>query len=287
MPARLLETVQLRRMHRADIESGLRLCRAANWNQVAADWDLFLAASPGGCHVAVREDGTVIGSVATIRYGNAFSWISMVLVDPRHRRAGLGTRLLHAALATLDGVPSIRLDATPAGHAVYLPLGFHEEYHLQRMERAAGPSPITCDRVARPMTEADLERVLTQDRAAFGGDRRRVLEMLYREAPEYAWVTGRSGIDGYLFGRHGYMFEHLGPLVGHDVTSARRLVACCLARHTSQPFIIDAPLHSPWIDWLALQGFAVQRPFIRMCRGVPRFHERLDRMFAITGPEFG
>ncbi len=287
MPARLVETVQLRQMRRDDIESGLRLCRAASWNQVAADWDLFLTASPGGCHVAVREDGTVIGSVATIRYGDAFSWISMVLVDPPHRRAGLGTRLLHAALATLDGAAAIRLDATPAGHAVYLPLDFHEEYRLQRMERAAGPSRSTGDPVARPMTEADLETVLAQDREVFGGDRRSVLEMLYREAPEYAWVTGRSGIDAYLFGRHGRIFEHLGPLIGHDVTSARHLVACCLAKHGSRPFIIDAPLHSSWVDWLALQGFVVQRPFIRMCRGEPRFHERLDRMFAITGPEFG
>src|SRR5688500_8612226 len=85
--------VRLRLLRRQDIPSGLRLCRAAGWNQLASDWELFLECSPEGCHAAIDDSGEVVGTVTTIRYGRAFSWIAMVLVDPRRRREGIGTRL--------------------------------------------------------------------------------------------------------------------------------------------------------------------------------------------------
>ena len=90
--------VHLRAMRADDVPAGLRLCRLAHWNQVAADWQCFLASSPGGCRVALDDVGRVIGTVATMPYGAEFSWIGMVLVDPQHRRGGIGTRLLHEAL---------------------------------------------------------------------------------------------------------------------------------------------------------------------------------------------
>src|SRR5688500_7104754 len=118
----------MRAMRRDDIPAGLRLCRLANWNQVAADWELFLASSPGGCCVAMDDRGDVVGSVATIRYGDESTWIAMVLVDPLHRGKGLGTRLLKEALTIIGEPTTARLDATPAGRSVYVALGFCEEY---------------------------------------------------------------------------------------------------------------------------------------------------------------
>src|SRR5688572_17186170 len=129
-----VNTMHVRAMRDEDIPAGLRLCRAASWNQLAADWELFLAASPDGCRVATNEDGEVVGSAATINYGDSFSWIAMVLVDPSYRRSGIGTRLLMESLKIV-GDQTARLDATPAGREVYVPLGFREEYPLQRMTR--------------------------------------------------------------------------------------------------------------------------------------------------------
>lgn len=273
-------------MRRDDIASGLRLCRQANWNQVAADWELFLTASPDGCRVATDDAGNVVGSVATIGYGDAFSWIAMVLVDPQHRRAGIGTRLLKEALDILGDATTARLDATPAGRAVYAPVGFREEYGLQRMQRPATVRPKP-DHVVRRMTDVDFADALQYDLDVFGADRRALLEMCRRDAPEYAWAIGDGRVDGYLFGRHGYAFEQMGPLVARDERAARLLADACLSAHPDRPFIIDAPLHASWIAWLESAGFTLQRTFTRMCRGEQGFHERLDRMFAIAGPEFG
>jgi len=279
-----------------DIPAGLRLCRLADWNQVAADWRFFLASSPGGCRVAVDHAGDIIGTVATIAYGSAFSWIGMVLVDPQHRRRGVGTRLLHEALASLGDETIARLDATPSGSPVYRPLGFCDEYELYRMVRV---KPDTTDVAirsghvrldvdsARPMSDAKFAEIVAHDRKVFGGDRRALLNRLRTEAPEYAWAIDEAGVDGYVFGRHGHSFEQIGPLVAADEARARRLVSACMSAHPERPFVIDAPRRAPWISWLESEGFRLQRPFMRMRRGKQRYRDRVDRLFAIAGPEFG
>ena len=280
-------------MRSEDIPAGLRLCRAASWNQVAADWELFLTASPDGCRVATSENGDVVGTAATIGYGDAFRWIAMVLVDPSYRRAGIGTQLLKESLA-LVGDTTARLDATPAGRGVYVPLGFREEYGLQRMMRSGrGLTPV----LARGSDPPDPSRAADDQRRfcrrVEGGScrvRRRPTNIARNAALSgagYAWVIGGGHIDGYLFGRHGYSFEHLGPVVARDESHARLLVEACTVAHADRSFIIDVPLQPSWIGWLESAGFALQRPFTRMCRGARAFHERRDRMFAIAGPEFG
>jgi GNAT superfamily N-acetyltransferase len=301
--------VHLRVMRRDDIPAGLRLCREANWNQVAADWIFFLESSRAGCRVAVDDAGGVIGSVATIAYGAAFTWIGMVLVDPQHRRRGIGTQLLQEALELLGDATTARLDATPAGRAVYVPLGFCDEYELQRMVR---PATARLSAVARgtqasfgetrrslgeggkadipdvrPMSDADFAEVVTFDRDVFGADRRALLDRCRTEAPEYAWAIGHDRLDGYLLGRHGHSFEQIGPLAARDESSARLLVSACVSAHADRPFIIDAPVRASWVARLESEGFTLQRPFMRMRRGERRFSDCVDRLFAIAGPEFG
>ena len=274
-------------MRGEDIPSGLRLCRAANWNQTAADWERFLAVNPDGSRVAVSDSGRVVGTVATISYGNSFSWIGMVLVDPSVRRTGIGTRLLNEAMAVLGNASNIRLDATPAGRTVYFPLGFSDEYELQRLERAPQAFDVAPETPVRRMSDADFEDVSRLDIKAFGADRRELLGLLRRDAPEYAWVSGVDCVVGYVFGRHGYAFEHIGPVVAPNEGAASSLVAACLSVQHDRSLILDTPRRASWLDWLESVGFRPQRPFMRMCRGDRTFRERVEQMFAIAGPEFG
>src|SRR6266581_4104988 len=125
-----------------DIAAGLRLCRASGWNQLESDWRCFLELNPEGCRVVesdsaesdnaefgrVESDRRVAGTVATLRYEEKFSWVSMLLVDPEMRHRGIGSLLLGEALRLLEDMETIRLDATPAGKLVYDKFGFVDEY---------------------------------------------------------------------------------------------------------------------------------------------------------------
>ena len=278
-----------RRMAIDDIAAGLRLCRAARWNQLQQDWELFLWLNPNGCRVAVRDDN-VIGTVATIRFEDHFAWVSMVLVDPAERGRGVGTMLLEQALEILRDMKSVRLDATPAGHPIYSRLGFRDEYRLSRMEADAAASRVPAPQLpVRPMTLADIPVICELDREYFGADRRVLLEWLLTGAGEYAWILEDGGrIAGYVLGRHGHNFEHIGPLIASDPEVAQTLVRACLPAVNGRKVILDVPEHSPaWRRWLESIGFVEQRPFIRMFRGSLEYPGRPEMLFAVTGPEFG
>jgi predicted N-acetyltransferase YhbS len=281
--------VCFRDMTTADIAAGLALTRAARWNQTERDWGLFLRLSPEGCRVAVKDE-RVVGTVATASYEDRFAWIGMVLVDPAERGQGIGARLMAEALDVLKGMPSIRLDATPAGHAVYRKLDFVDEYRLSRMETVVSSEGLALqNNSARPMTEDDLPAVAVFDRQVFGADRRVTLGWMFEGAPEYAWIIEERGqIVGYTLGRRGFNFESLGPIIAHDQQTARRLVSACMNRQAGKPFIIDASHYETgWRSWLESVGFREQRPFTRMFYRDNPYPGLPPKQFGVLGPEFG
>ena len=271
----------------ADIPAGLGLCRASRWNQTARDWQHFLGAAPHGALVAV-ENGTVIGTVATLPYG-PFTWISMVLVDPAARGKGIGTLLLNRGLDLVPHGSTARLDATPAGEVVYRKLGFVGEYGLARMLFDARRHGAANTHGARPLGRGDWPALVDMDAHAFGASRAALLERLAAEAPEYAWVAERHGhLHGYLLGRHGHVREHLGPLIADSPETAGLLLDACLAAQRDRSFFVDVPDDQPiWRDRLTQNGFAIERPFLRMYRGRVTAPGQPSQVYAITGPEFG
>jgi GNAT superfamily N-acetyltransferase len=281
------ESVSIREMTVSDISAGLGLCRASRWNQTDRDWRHFLTAAPHGALVAV-ENGSVIGTVATLPYGS-FAWISMVLVDPAARGRGIGTMLLNRGLALVPHGSAARLDATPAGEVIYRKLGFVAEYGLARLILDAGPSGVARRPGARPLAPGDWPQLLDVDAHAFGASRASLLERLANDAPEYAWVVERGGrLHGYLLGRHGHVREHLGPLIADSDAIAEMLLDACLAANPERNFLLDVPDdQKTWRMRLADLGFGIERPFLRMYRGRLTTPGQPSSVFAIAGPEFG
>jgi GNAT superfamily N-acetyltransferase len=277
----------IRTMRPADIPAGLRLCRASGWNQTERDWQHFLTTAPDGALVAV-EDDQVIGSVATLPYG-PFAWISMVLVDPHARRRGLGTLLLERGLALIPDEVTARLDATPAGEVIYRRLGFSGEYALARWFVDASRMSGVPTTNARPIAPDDWSVILETDACVFGASRTQLLERLAGEAPEYAWVVqDENGVQGYVFGRHGSLRDHIGPLIAESAEIAEQLLDACLGVKPERDVFIDAPDdQQSWRAALVARGFALERPFLRMHRGRFTAPGQPSRIYAITGPEFG
>ena len=276
-----------RPMQLHDIAAGLSLCRAAGWNQVASDWEIFLQLSLNHCLVATSEK-KVVGTVATIRYQKIFSWIGMVLVDPVYQRQGIGKQLLQKALQVLQDEETIKLDATPAGREIYLKLNFVDEYRLNRMVINSSEEKLEVS-TARPLQKNDLNELAEFDRKTFGADRKPLLKWMFEEAPEYAFIIKeKNEIMGYCLGRHGYNSNHVGPVVAKDFAIAKDLVAAALNNNLNQSIILDV-LHfdQEWMKWLISAGFTEQRSLIRMYHGSNRFAGIPEKQFAILGPEFG
>jgi len=292
--------LDFRDMTEADLEDGLRLSRASGWNQTIEDWRLLLALGPGLFRVAV-EEGRAVASGGAVRYGDALAWISMILVDPARRGHGIGTRIFDdvldrtAALVRTGGLRVVGLDATPAGHGIYLQQGFQDAGGIVRMREGSGleSCPVGESTIqdltptVRPLSAEDLAAVLAFDREAFGADRGAVLRWAFASAPDLAWVGREAGTTAYCFGRHGDHSDQVGPVVTEDPALARDLVRACLSRPRSRPLIVDARTETSWLAALAGMGFREQRPFTRMYRGDARPPARPTLEQAVLGPEFG
>ncbi len=281
--------IDFRTMVPGDIPVGLSLCRQAGWNQLARDWELFLRLNPNGCRVGLDTKGNVIGTVTTLPYQNHFTWIGMVLVDPDRRREGIGTQLLTEALALTSNDDTVKLDATPAGREVYLKLNFVDEYPITRMRLARPVVESLTAAPGRPVQVADFPEILKLDREVFGANRQLILESIFEAAPQLAFVVEEKGnIKGYCFGRPGYNFYQLGPIVALNLRDAFKLLSTVLQHNVGKEMVIDVlEHHTDFFKFASSLGFIELRPLIRMYRGSNMYPGDSKVQFAILGPEFG
>ena len=279
-----------REMTRADIPSGMLLCRHAGWNQVSRDWDIFIQRNPHGCRAAIDEGiKMIIGTFATLIYQDRFAWVGMVLVHPLFRGQGIGTQLFTDALSLIADSITVKLDATPAGREVYRKFNFIEEYEMVRMHRPPGAIEVPPTTSVRPMLQEDFADVLKLDYVVFGADRNFILERNFREGPEYACVIERGGqITGYCMGRPGHHSDQLGPIVAQHVDDAVHLLSFMLPKVGRKSLIVDALQHTPeWNSRLSALVFVESRSLIRMFRGLNSYPGIPENQFCILGPEFG
>ncbi|MBL7697427.1 MAG: GNAT family N-acetyltransferase [Chitinophagaceae bacterium] len=271
--------ITFRDMTVADIPAGLSLCRSAGWNQLENDWNVFLSLSKYGNRVAVNDDGKIVGTVTTITYEDRFSWIGMVLVDPAMKRQGIGTQLLRESLELLANQETIKLDATPAGREVYLKLGFEDEYVLSRMMSTQKVSL----KNSSPGKKGSFFSIADTDKKVFGASRKDLLQLYHEAFPEFCFIKNSSN---YCFGRRGYNFTQIGPVVADSAEQAIELTTAAL-NNIEGAVVLDVMENSAFSGWLNSIGFVEQRKLIRMYRGKNNFPGIPAKQFAILGPEFG
>jgi GNAT superfamily N-acetyltransferase len=288
----------IRLLTAAELDEAFALSSTAGWNQRLDDWSMLLGMAPGGSFAAV-SDGQIVGTAIGVDYGR-FGWIAMMLVNPAYRSQGIGAHLLEAAMAAIPGDKPIRLDATPLGRPLYQRYGFDDEQPLTRYTAladatSADPPHEPGSIRVRPMTAADVPAIRTVDAGVFASDRAAVLQWSLDGGAQYAHVIDADPYPHYCFGRHGRLFDQIGPVVAGDAAAARALVAAALPAASGRAVVVDAfDAHGDFTSWLAGRGFVAQRALFRMCRpGTARaaVSDAAARgaltEFAIFGPEFG
>ena len=260
-----------------DIGQAMELSTEASWNQIEADWRLFL---DHGDVFGIRMDGALVATAATIPYGDDLAWISMVLTRKTWRGRGLGTLLLKHCIEFLESERRAAfLDATPAGEPIYRSLGFEPVFSLTRWQGQGGGA-------GGGVHDApfDLEQAIAGANAAFGGDRRPVLSDFATRCPG---LTVASPSGAVAFARNGRVAVQIGPVIADDDRSAADLIAELIAKVQGPVFLDVNNRCAHVVERLESLGFTRQRPFLRMKRG--RMKAPMDdiRTIAIAGPEFG
>lgn len=285
------EALPVRDLGSGDLAQAVELSSGVGWNQVEADWRVFLELG----HAVGLDDGAgrLAATAATLPVGSEVSWISMVIVRKDHRRRGIATALLVRCAAEIEAAGRTSgLDATPAGREVYRRLGFRDSWTLARWRRTGDVSVVAAEPPAgvsvRAVGAGDLDAVAGLDRKAVGGDRTPLLRRLVARSAAFAMVAeDRAGPCGFVLGREGRTATHLGPLVAESEEVARALAREALER-IAAPAIVDAADGAEMFTrFLEASGFARERPFTRMYRGRREPGGDPGLTVAIAGPELG
>jgi GNAT superfamily N-acetyltransferase len=279
------------------------LSTQAGWNQREEDWRAAIELTPGASFCAA-VDSTLVGTCIGISYGD-LSWIAMMLVDPEFQRRGLGAELLLRAIEALPADRPIGLDATTVGRLLYEQHGFVVTYQLTRWiaERtnfadSADVGTLNSSTTIRQIARSDLPGIAAADRGVFGADRVGLLEWALAAGPECcAIATIDEELAGYVFGRTGRVFTHVGTVVARAQSIAEALVRY-VTKSAGAPIGIDAFDGLPdWTEKLKACGFEAQRPLARMIRppaiarrqpDTPSLNGKVGGLqaFSIFGPEF-
>jgi GNAT superfamily N-acetyltransferase len=264
-PTKHLENYDLlaRTIARDDVPMLHTLSVAVGWPHRAEDWDMLLDLGQGV--VAEDEIGRLVGSAMWFPLGADRVSVGMVITSPRLQENGAGRWLMERILADI-GDRGMVLSATKAAFRLYLSLGFRPGATVSQHQGivSAAPSP---DTGARPMTDADEAGVRALDAAAFGGERRAVLDSLL--AVSTGTVMGQGGaLRGFALRRRFGRGRVIGPVVAETEADAMALVAPLLADLGGAFARVDTrEPEGVFRDWLTAAGLARHDTVTSMARG--------------------
>jgi GNAT superfamily N-acetyltransferase len=200
---------------------------------VAQEWALRAVLDPphARCIVAVDGANRVVGVGSGIAY-RPLGMVGNMIVDPAHRRRGIGRAILDAVLEFLDerGCTRLELSATDEGRPLYALAGFNptEPGVSAVLPRIA----LIEDGECAHLTDAGpdvLDELAEYDAPLFGGDRRPLLAMMLADPDRPLVVARHAGmLVGWAWLRP--EAERIGPLVADTPDIATDLVAAAMRR---------------------------------------------------------
>ena len=251
------------------ISRALQLSAEAGWNQTADDWKVFFA---HGKVLGITRDDRLLATSAVLPYGGDFAWLSMVLVTAEWRRCGLATRVVAACTSVLrESGKAALLDAAPDATEIYAKLGFVPLCRMERWEGRGGGAANTSGAVD-----------LALDRAAFGADRRFLLDDFLARPGSLAFRS----LGGFALLRRGSVASHVGPIVA-DAAQGSALTTAAIGAASGRVYVDVLDGGRCLVPTLSSLSFRPQRRFTRMALGLSHFQGDPSRLLAAAGPEFG
>lgn len=232
------------------------------------DLKRHLAMDPAGWWLG-RMDGQPVGMGGFSDFGSC-AYVGLMAVHPGFQGKGIGGRILRHILAAADArkIPMTLLDATAAGHPLYLSHGYVEEDKSDLFTRVEAPSPVPARGGARVRraTREDHAAICAMDGRMTGADRGRLLRLLLEEFPDRSFVSlGRHGrITGFLIAQS----QRIGPWLAEQPEDAEALLVEALGLAFASPSELIAPQSNAAVrPMLERHGFLYKRSTRHMRRG--------------------
>lgn len=266
-------------MYESDLAAAHALSQGLRWPYRLDDWQLLLRLGAG---FVVEESGAVIGTGLCWKQGDRHGSLGAIIVSPEHQGKGIGRKLMHLVLEEL-GDRCTLLNATVAGQPLYKSLGFKATgaiHQHQGTMLAAPPVALAPGESIRPITPADIEKLVALANRATGMSRDEALKLLARGA-EGAALERNGELVGFSMMRRFGLGHVIGPVVAPDSERALALVTCWSEAYAGSFVRLDVTGTSGLGDSLTAMGLVQVDTVVTMARnGLPAQDESI-KQFAL------
>ncbi|MCU0819225.1 MAG: GNAT family N-acetyltransferase [Beijerinckiaceae bacterium] len=275
-----MDTLTLSPFGKAHLEGAVRLSRAVSWPHRLEDWALLLSLSKG----SVVLDGETVLATTLVTPMGPVATASMIIVDGERRGAGLGRRVMEAAMAQVNP-QEWRLTATQDGLPLYTRLGFEAFGEIRQHQGIAMPLQRGFSLPEEAGT-ADLDTLAALDRAATGMERRKLLAAILAEGRIF--VTREAGrIVAFAAQRRFGRGILIGPVVARDLSEAQGLIEPLIAAAEGQFLRMDFDADCGLGEWIAARGLAHCGGGVKMRRGIVSVAEGPQKTFGLAAQAVG
>ena len=238
------KNLELRKLTREGLQTLVTWAAAEGWNPGVHDHEVFWETDPEGFYGFYAGE-TLIAGGAVVSYHQAFGFMGLFIVHPKHRGQGIGRKLWHLRrdllIGRLDHGAAIGMDGVVAMQPFYEKGGFHVAFRDERYERMG--SEFTVSHQITPINVHDYEQLIDYDRDCVGYGRQVFLRSwlsipdsqgfkFIRDNQIWGYAVVRKAIEGYK----------IGPLFADTSEVAEELYRACLNASIGQPVFLDIPV---------------------------------------------
>jgi len=288
--------IVIRLWTQADIDFVTESVQRERWGYTRRDVERCWQYEPKGCFIA-ELNHEPIGHVFSVSYGK-IGWIGLLIVKEKQRNKGVGTLLTQKAIEYLRkiGVETIRLEAAEKAVPLYKRLGFIEEFDSLRFSKTLKPRESLKlngqKMIVNKIEERNLEAIAKFDSKYFGANRLRVLQSLYKDQPQQAFIAKENHkILGYIIDRKILNAHWIGPWVSDNSETAEKLLCACIeairAKEETEIHLGMPILNKNGIKLMKKLGFKLTSKSIRMVWGKRKHKGDAIGLYGIAGPEKG
>ena len=269
-----------------ELRMAIEWARLEGWNPGLEDAAAFYAADPQGFLVG-KINQQPVSSISAVRYGAAFAFIGLYIVEKSFRHQGYGIQLWTRALEYLKG-RTIGLDGVLAQQDNYRKSGFTLAHRNIRFAGRAAAKSVTTEGIV-DLASIDMNTLAAYDRHFFPAPRTRFLHAWIHQAHGHALgIMENNKLVAYGVIRACHEGYKIGPLNAESKDLALELFSALTAKiPTGATFYLDTP--EPNSAALAL----AERHDMRPCFETARMYTGtapdlpLHKIFGITSFELG
>ena len=284
--AKQADDLQIAFMTPGELHLAIDWARLEGWNPGLNDAAAFYASDPQGFLVG-KINQQPVASISAVRYGSAFAFIGLYIVEKSYRHQGYGIQLWTRALEYLKG-RTIGLDGVLAQQDNYRKSGFTLAHRNIRFAGLAKHNGLIPENIVE-LSSIPMEELAVYDRHFFPAPRTNFLQAWTHQTHGHALgIMENNKLVAYGVIRACHEGYKIGPLNAESKDLALELFSALTAKiPTGATFYLDTP--EPNSAALAL----AERHDMRPCFETARMYTGtapdlpLHKIFGITSFELG